>query len=168
MQFIRNAARVCAQPRFRKVVAATFALGGGTAVVAACEGGSWFSWGSKPAAPKVDPTKPPRFHFLEELPIIDKGVKAYAPEVRSRLRCHFESAITLFFFIYFLSAFRANHQVPPPSGRREPAHVIVDINTTVKESNMTRGGSKFPFWTFDDQVPGPIIRCRVGDHLEIR
>ena len=59
-------------------------------------------------------------------------------------------------------------QVPPPITRREPAHVIVDINTTVKDSNMTRTGNKFQFWTFDDCVPGPIIRTRVGDYLEVR
>lgn len=84
MQFVRSAARVCAQPRVRKVVAAAaFAMGGGTAVVAVCEGGSWWSslWGSAPAKPK-DATKPPRLHFLEELPILDKNVKSYAPEVR--------------------------------------------------------------------------------------
>lgn len=27
---------------------------------------------------------------------------------------------------------------------------------------------KYPVWTFNGKTPGPIIRCRVGDTLEIR
>lgn len=27
---------------------------------------------------------------------------------------------------------------------------------------------KYPAWTFDDNVPGPVIRGRVGDWLEVR
>ena len=56
--------------------------------------------------------------------------------------------------------------VPPAIDRKEPAVVKVHLNSSVKE--MTLGaGFKYNFWTFDDHVPGPFIRARVGDILEV-
>jgi hypothetical protein len=34
--------------------------------------------------------------------------------------------------------------------------------------SLMQSTDKYPFWTFNGQVPGPFIRCRVGDVLEVR
>lgn len=56
--------------------------------------------------------------------------------------------------------------VPPPITRKEPAIVKVELVSGVKELGV-RPGIKYQFWTFNGHVPGPFIRTRVGDVLEI-
>jgi copper-containing nitrite reductase len=56
--------------------------------------------------------------------------------------------------------------VPPPVSRKHPARLIVDLQSTVKRSKLSLT-EDYEFWTFNDTVPGPFIRCRVGDVLEI-
>jgi nitrite reductase (NO-forming) len=56
--------------------------------------------------------------------------------------------------------------VPPPTGRRAPAHVVVDIE--VKEVVMPIAGeTTYTFWTFGGHVPGPFVRVRQGDTVEL-
>lgn len=57
-------------------------------------------------------------------------------------------------------------QVPPPVARRKPSIVVVRLNSEMKEMELATG-SKYHFWTFNGHVPGPFIRLRVGDMLEI-
>jgi copper-containing nitrite reductase len=57
-------------------------------------------------------------------------------------------------------------KVPPPITRHEPAVVEVDLAATQKEMLLTTY-SRYHFWTFDDHVPGPFIRARLGDWLEV-
>ena len=57
--------------------------------------------------------------------------------------------------------------VPPPIKRDTPARLIVDLQSTVKTSKLSLS-EDYEFWTFNDSVPGPFIRCRVGDVLEVR
>lgn len=57
--------------------------------------------------------------------------------------------------------------VPPPIKRRHPARVLVDLVSTVKVNQISRT-KRYEQWTFNDGVPGPFIRCRVGDVLEVR
>jgi len=56
--------------------------------------------------------------------------------------------------------------VPPPLKRRHPAIVQVDMNTTVEKQPLS-STQKYEFWTFNGQTPGPFIRARVGDVLNI-
>jgi len=57
-------------------------------------------------------------------------------------------------------------KVPPPIQRRKPAHVVVTLET--RELELPIGhGVRYPFWTFDGQVPGPFIRVRQGDTVEV-
>jgi nitrite reductase (NO-forming) len=57
--------------------------------------------------------------------------------------------------------------VPPPVGRRGSARVIVALETT-EEKGTLANGVEYTFWTFGGTVPGPFVRVRVGDTVEIR
>jgi nitrite reductase (NO-forming) len=55
--------------------------------------------------------------------------------------------------------------VPPPTGRKAPAKVIVEL--VVKEVTMPISeGVTYTFWTFGGKVPGKFIRIRQGDTVE--
>lgn len=56
--------------------------------------------------------------------------------------------------------------VPAPLTRKKPAVVEVHLNSTVKTVEI-KPGVTYSYWTFDGDVPGPFIRVRVGDVLEI-
>lgn len=56
--------------------------------------------------------------------------------------------------------------VPPPTGRRNPSLVHVDLTTTVSDVGIAQG-VLYKAWTFNDHAPGPFIRARVGDTLEV-
>jgi len=57
--------------------------------------------------------------------------------------------------------------VPPPITRSHPAKVIVNLEA--KEFVGTLADDvKYKFWSFNGTVPGPIIRVRLGDTVEIR
>jgi copper-containing nitrite reductase len=57
-------------------------------------------------------------------------------------------------------------EVPPPVGRKRPATVRVHLDSGVKRAELAPGFT-YQFWTFNDHVPGPFIRARVGDVLEV-
>ncbi|SPQ26554.1 cf38a5e3-c991-43b2-a7d8-cdf1fa4739fb [Thermothielavioides terrestris] len=57
--------------------------------------------------------------------------------------------------------------VPPPITRTHPALLQVDLTTTTKVAQLT-GPYKYEQWTFNNTVPGPFIRARVGDVIELR
>lgn len=57
-------------------------------------------------------------------------------------------------------------QVPPPITRKEPAIVEIHLTSSVKQMEI-KTGVAYKYWTFNDQVPGPFIRARIGDTLEI-
>jgi nitrite reductase (NO-forming) len=57
-------------------------------------------------------------------------------------------------------------QVPPPITRRSPATVVVRIESFEKRGQLA-DGVEYEFWTFGDSVPGPLIRVREGDMVEI-
>jgi nitrite reductase (NO-forming) len=56
--------------------------------------------------------------------------------------------------------------LPAPLARREPQTVRVDLETIELEAHLG-GESVFRFWTFNARVPGPFIRVRVGDTVEV-
>lgn len=57
-------------------------------------------------------------------------------------------------------------EVPPPIARRKPAVLEVHLDSAVRMMELG-SGVKYKFWTFNDHVPGPFIRTRVGDTLEV-
>ncbi len=56
--------------------------------------------------------------------------------------------------------------VPPPIGKRAPQLVRIDLLTQEVEGRLADGAT-FGFWTFNGKVPGPMLRVRVGDTIEI-
>ena len=56
--------------------------------------------------------------------------------------------------------------LPPPIGKRDPQTVRVDLLTAEVEGRLAEG-TTFGYWTFDGRVPGPFIRVRVGDTIDI-
>ncbi|MGD9897393.1 MAG: multicopper oxidase domain-containing protein [Candidatus Methylacidiphilaceae bacterium] len=56
--------------------------------------------------------------------------------------------------------------LPGPQGKRPPKLVKATLHAVEVEGRLAEGAS-FPYWTFDGQVPGPFLRVRVGDTLEI-
>lgn len=57
-------------------------------------------------------------------------------------------------------------ELPGPIGNRPPQTVRVDLLTIELEGRLAEG-TTFGYWTFNGKVPGPFIRVRVGDTLEV-
>jgi len=57
--------------------------------------------------------------------------------------------------------------VPPPVLRKEPINVIVELEAKEVRGKLAEG-VEYTFWTFGGTVPGPFIRVRVGDTVEVR
>ncbi len=55
--------------------------------------------------------------------------------------------------------------VPPATGRKAPAKVIVELEVIEKEMPIA-DGTTYTFWTFGGTVPGSFIRVRQGDTVE--
>lgn len=61
-------------------------------------------------------------------------------------------------------------QVPPAITRKKPAVVKASLTTQEVVGTLMEGmdaGTTYRFWTFNGHVPGPFIRVRVGDTLEL-
>jgi nitrite reductase (NO-forming) len=56
--------------------------------------------------------------------------------------------------------------IPPPVGKRPPKLVRVDLETVETEGKLSEG-TTYTYWTFNGKVPGPFIRVRVGDTVEV-
>jgi nitrite reductase (NO-forming) len=57
-------------------------------------------------------------------------------------------------------------EVPQPIGRRSPQHVTFEIETIELEGQLA-DGTTFTYWTFGGTVPGPFLRVKEGDTVEI-
>jgi nitrite reductase (NO-forming) len=58
-------------------------------------------------------------------------------------------------------------QVPPPIQRSGPARVVIELETTEQKGTLA-SGVEYTFWTFGGSVPGPFLRVREGDTVQIR
>jgi nitrite reductase (NO-forming) len=56
--------------------------------------------------------------------------------------------------------------LPGPLGEREPEHLRLDLETVEVEGKLA-DGSVYTFWTFNGLVPGPFVRVRVGDTVDV-
>jgi nitrite reductase (NO-forming) len=61
---------------------------------------------------------------------------------------------------------RSPADLPPPIARRGPATVKVNLDT-VEVTGQLDDGSTYHYWTFNGKVPGPFVRVRVGDTVEV-
>src|SRR4030095_14394799 len=61
---------------------------------------------------------------------------------------------------------RAPTDLSPPIAAREPQHITIDLEPTEVTGQLNEGTS-YRYWTFNGQVPGPFVRVRVGDTVEV-
>jgi nitrite reductase (NO-forming) len=61
---------------------------------------------------------------------------------------------------------RKPDDLPAPTGEREPRTVRVSMETVEVQGRLA-GGATYTYWTFDGKVPGPMVRVRVGDTVEL-
>jgi len=66
-----------------------------------------------------------------------------------------------------ISIVRDPTDLPPPIGSRAPRRVKVELETVEVTGNLADGAT-YRYWTFNQKVPGPFIRVRVGDTVEVR
>lgn len=57
--------------------------------------------------------------------------------------------------------------IPSPINRSTPEHVLVELET-VELDGWIDEETSFRFWTFNGTVPGPMVRVREGDTVEIQ
>lgn len=62
---------------------------------------------------------------------------------------------------------RRPEDVPPPVRRTESKTIRVSLVAREVIAEIAPG-IKYPYWTFNDTVPGPMLRVRVGDTVELR
>jgi len=58
-------------------------------------------------------------------------------------------------------------ELPPAIGKRSPQTIRVDLTTVELEGRLAEG-TTFGYWTFNGKVPGPFLRVRVGDTVDVR
>uniref|UniRef100_UPI002ADDD9A0 copper-containing nitrite reductase n=1 Tax=Thermanaerothrix sp. TaxID=2972675 RepID=UPI002ADDD9A0 len=56
--------------------------------------------------------------------------------------------------------------LPAPLPPRDPQKVVVNLET-VEVSGRLADGTTYRYWTFNGKVPGPFLRVRVGDTVEV-
>jgi nitrite reductase (NO-forming) len=64
------------------------------------------------------------------------------------------------------SIVRSPTDLPATIGEREPQTVRVEFETIERTAEIG-DGSTYHYWTFNGQVPGPFVRVRVGDTVEV-
>lgn len=65
------------------------------------------------------------------------------------------------------SVSHAPDDLPGPIARSTTGRVRVDLET-IELTGRLADGTSYTFWTFNGQVPGPFIRVRVGDTVEVQ
>ena len=61
---------------------------------------------------------------------------------------------------------REPSDLPAPIGKRDPKTVRIDLLALEVEGRLAEG-TTFGYWTFNGKVPGPFLRVRVGDTIDI-
>ena len=64
------------------------------------------------------------------------------------------------------SIIRPAAEVPAAVGSRKPQIVKLELETIERMGELA-DGTTYRYWTFDGQVPGPFVRVRVGDIVEV-
>ena len=63
---------------------------------------------------------------------------------------------------------RAPTDLPPAIGERGPETVRVDTRRRSRSPASSPTAPTYRYWTFNGQVPGPFVRVRVGDTVEVQ
>jgi nitrite reductase (NO-forming) len=61
---------------------------------------------------------------------------------------------------------REASDLPGPIGKRAPQTIRVDLVAVELEGRLAEA-TTFGYWTFNGKVPGPFLRVRVGDRVEV-
>jgi nitrite reductase (NO-forming) len=56
--------------------------------------------------------------------------------------------------------------LPGPIAKRAPMNLKIELETVELEGQLADGAT-FTYWTFNRSVPGPFLRARVGDTIEV-
>ncbi len=64
------------------------------------------------------------------------------------------------------SIVREPTDLPPPLPARDPKNVRVDMEAVELEGQLAEGAT-YTYWTFGGKVPGPFLRVRVDDTVEL-
>jgi nitrite reductase (NO-forming) len=64
------------------------------------------------------------------------------------------------------SIIRAAAEVPAPVGDRAPQLVKLELET-IERMGQLGDGTTYRYWTFNGQVPGPFVRVKVGDIVDV-
>jgi nitrite reductase (NO-forming) len=56
--------------------------------------------------------------------------------------------------------------LPPPIGKRDSKTIRLDLFTVEQEGRLAEA-TTFGYWTFNGKVPGPFVRVRVGDTVDV-
>lgn len=56
--------------------------------------------------------------------------------------------------------------LPAPIAKRAPEHIRIDMQTLEVTGQLDQD-TAYHYWTFDGKVPGPFVRIRVGDTVEV-
>jgi nitrite reductase (NO-forming) len=56
--------------------------------------------------------------------------------------------------------------LPGPLNANSPRHHVVGLETT-EVIGQLENGTSYTYWTYNNRVPGPFIRVRVGDTVEV-
>ncbi len=56
--------------------------------------------------------------------------------------------------------------LPPAIGKRGPKNLKIELETIEMEARLA-DGTTFRYWTFNGSVPGPFLRVRQGDTVEV-
>lgn len=65
-----------------------------------------------------------------------------------------------------LDIVRPAADLAPPIARSEPATITVKLDT-VEVTGQLADGATYHYWTFNKKVPGPFVRARVGDTIQV-
>jgi nitrite reductase (NO-forming) len=57
--------------------------------------------------------------------------------------------------------------LPPPVGARGPRKIKVNF-TTIEVTGQLADGTTYRYWTFNGKVPGPFVRVRTGDIVDVQ
>ncbi len=61
---------------------------------------------------------------------------------------------------------RQADDLPAPLTAAGPRHHVVNLETT-EVIGQLEDGTTYTYWTYNDRVPGPFVRVRVGDTVEV-
>jgi len=66
-----------------------------------------------------------------------------------------------------LSVVREPTDLPPPLEAASPRKLVVELET-VEVNGRLNDGTAYHYWTFNEKVPGPFVRIRTGDTVDVR